>query len=158
MSKRLIALLAGVLAIALVVGCGGGDDDEATASSITKAEFIKQADAVCEKTTKQAQADFRAYLKEGARIEEEELSAEDYAAIVVETVMTPNYEQEFEELRDLGAPNGDEDEVEKLIVAREEDLEAAQAEPERFARESEKVFAQSSKLAKEYGLQACDKR
>jgi hypothetical protein len=46
LSKRLILAICGVLAIALVTaGCGGGDDE--TTATLTKAQFIKQADGIC---------------------------------------------------------------------------------------------------------------
>ena len=50
MSKRLIAMLAGVMAIAIVAaGCGSSSDSTPTPFVLTKAEFIKQGDAICAK-------------------------------------------------------------------------------------------------------------
>ena len=52
MSKRLIALLAGVMAIAIIAaGCGSSSDDstDTTVVVLTKTEFIKQGDAICAK-------------------------------------------------------------------------------------------------------------
>lgn len=143
----------------IVAGCGGGGDDDATASSITKAQFIKQADTVCEETLKRAQAAYQSYLSEASQTNDlgENLSEEEQAAALIAAVLTPNSEQETEELRDLGSPAGDEDEVEALISAREEYLEIAQAEPGYFGRKSSAVASKSEKLAREYGLEACSR-
>lgn len=50
----------GVLAVALLAaGCGGGGSDEATAQ-LSKAQFYKQARAICAKTQKKLQAELEA--------------------------------------------------------------------------------------------------
>ncbi len=57
LSKRLFALFA-VLALALVAaGCGGGSD------SISKQQFITQADAICKQGQRQIQTQIEAYAK-----------------------------------------------------------------------------------------------
>jgi maltose-binding protein MalE len=54
-----------VVALILVAGCGGGTStttqtatvtEQQTGGKVTKAEFIKQADAICERCKPQAQA------------------------------------------------------------------------------------------------------
>src|SRR5438128_2043762 len=47
-----IALLALLMALAIgIVGCGsGGEDETAQADTLTKAEYVKQADEICAKT------------------------------------------------------------------------------------------------------------
>jgi len=57
---KLIIAGIGVLAVALLaLGCGGGGSDEATAQ-VTKAEFYKQARAICAKTQKKLLAEIGA--------------------------------------------------------------------------------------------------
>jgi hypothetical protein len=56
---RLIIAGIGVLAVALLaIGCGGGGSDEATAQ-VSKAQFFKQARAICAKTQENIEAELR---------------------------------------------------------------------------------------------------
>ena len=60
MNKASLAVLAVLVALAaLVAGCGDGDDSDTTAT-LTKAEFIKQGDRICEKAEEQSEAQLRA--------------------------------------------------------------------------------------------------
>jgi hypothetical protein len=151
--KHLIVLFVAALAVALVAtGCGGGDSGPA---SITKAEFIEQADAACKKGEEEIQKDFAVYLQE--RKNQEKATAQDYAELV-ETVLVPNAEAEIDAIRALGAPSGDEKKVEAMLTAREESIEMSEKDPQAIIKDSKKIFGPASKLAKEYGLKTCGNR
>ncbi len=155
MGKRLIVLFAGAVAVVLAVsGCGSSDDP--SGASITKAQFVKKADASCKKGKEKIRADFAKYVKE-REDKGQDLSnpTEDDFAEVVDVVLVPDVEEEVEEIRDLGAPSGDEDQVDAILEAREDGLEAAEAEPKAVVVSGKNVFAQATKLAKEYGLEVC---
>ena len=154
MSKRLILALGGILVFVAVglAGCGGSDDEDATASSITKAEFIKQADEVCREGEKRVQKDFDAYVKENEDLKEP--TDADYAALVA-AVLAPNAERETEQLRELGAPDGDEEQIEAMLEAREQGLKDAEARPKAVVTSGEDIFAGASKIATDYGLKVC---
>jgi hypothetical protein len=150
---RLIALVAGALAICLVAaGCGGGDSSTA---SITKAEFITQADAACKKGEKQIETDFAAYIKEHKDVKNP--SEDDYTELV-ETILVPNATQEVDDIRALGVPSGDDEQVESMLTAFEGAIQTAEDDPQAVIKDTEKVFSESSKLAKEYGLKVCGSR
>jgi hypothetical protein len=95
--NRLIIVGIGALALALALlaaGCGGGGTDEATAQ-VSKAEFFKQARAICVKTQKKIQVEFNtskdptAVLDTAASLlenEAEELEAIDGSDAVEEEV------------------------------------------------------------------------
>jgi len=176
-SKRLILALGGILVFVAVglAGCGGSDDEDATASSITKAEFIKQADEVCREGEKRVQKDFDAYVKENEDLKEptdadyaalvaavlapnaehlKEPTDADYAALVA-AVLAPNAERETEQLRELGAPDGDEEQIEAMLEAREQGLKDAEARPKAVVTSGEDIFAGASKIATDYGLKVC---
>lgn len=151
-SKRLIILGAVALVVGLVAaGCG---EDSSTAS-ITKAQFVKKANAICAKVGQEVVSDFASYAKENKNLKTP--TEADYADLV-DAVMTPNIEKEVTELEALGAPSGDEDTVEELIDSRAATIEKAEAEPSLLLNESDELFAESSKLATEYGLDECDDR
>jgi hypothetical protein len=155
MGTRLAALGVGALAIVLVVaGCGGGGSSTST-SSISKAQFIKKADAVCATGNKRLEADFAAFLQEKKNLRDP--SEADFEELVGKVVV-PNLDREIKEIRALGVPSGDEDEVGEIVTAIEEGLETAENDPKAAVNSSEAVFGVSSRLAKEYGLEVCGSR
>lgn len=173
MSKRLTlpALLA--LALALIaVGCGSGEDSSSgtgggggetssdQTASLSKAEFIKQADAVCSKGKKEVEAQFAAYLKKN-KIEgigakgEPRPEAEERKADVVLTIGVPAYRKQLEEIDALPAPAGDEATVEEFVSAAEEGVEVVEEEPKAVFDGTSKAFAEADKVAKGYGFKVC---
>jgi len=150
--KRLIVLAAGLLAIAMVAaGCGGGDD-ETTTASISKAAFIKRTNAICQKFDERIANGLAAYIAEHKDIEEP--TEADYARLT-STVLVPNVEEELDEMRAVGLPSGDEDEVEEYFELIEQGIETAESEPIALAAEEEKVFGPAAELARSYGLANC---
>lgn len=100
---------------ALVSGCGGGGSD--SSSSLTKAEYVKQADAICAERKKEWNAALASYRKKaeaknavGNTKVEKEL-AED----VLEGLMLPALEKQLESFEELGAPKGKEKQAEKMV-------------------------------------------
>jgi hypothetical protein len=148
--KGIFSAAAAACALALLgLGCGGGDgSDEVTASSISKSEYIKQASAVCEGAAKRIKTDFGVYTREHAG----DKSGADTAELF-EAVFLPNAEQEIDELRELGAPEGDVKTVEAMLSAREDALTKVQANPKSGL--TNKPFEKSIKAAEDYGVIAC---
>lgn len=157
MSKRLIATAVGVLAIALIVaGCGGSSSDDSTTStaSITKAELIKQGDAICQSGNKEIEAGFEEFAKENG-LEENQEPSEAQAAEISETVLLPSIQKQIDAIRALGAPSGEEEEVSKILDTVEEEIEAAEEEPEALITTNTTPFKQGNELAQEYGFKVC---
>lgn len=150
MWKQAIVLLAAALVVALfMLGCGGDS------ASISKAEFIKQAEVVCERHEKELRKDLAAFLKQHENVKS---PTEKDVAELVDVVFSGNIEAEVKELRAIEVPSGDEKQVKALLDAREESLKNAEANPLGLNRNAKLMFAKSSKLAKEYGLEACSQR
>jgi hypothetical protein len=140
----------------LATGCGGGGDgDTVTVSSMSKSQYVKKADRVCEEGTKNSEVDFGVFLKEEQSVKNP--TKADFVKLVG-TVVAPNVEAEVEELRELGAPRGDVGKVEAMLKAREESIAIAEEDPEAVIQNSEKVFGKASRVAGEYGLKACATR
>ena len=150
MFRKVIAITAGVLAVLAVgVGCGGDDD---SGSSLTKAEFTKQADAICKKQEeKKNNALTTAYEKLGKEGKEGKKAQEE----VIADVALPPISQMTEELADLGAPEGEEEKAEEMVAAFEEEVQ--KIEDDLPGTLSGKVgnFDKANKLAKEMGLKDC---
>jgi hypothetical protein len=144
-----------MLAVALVVTGCGGDDESSAGPTISKAAFIKKADAICTHGNKRMELAFASFLEEKKNIKHP--SKADYEALVGK-VLVPNLNQEIKEIRALGAPSGDEDRVDDFLEALEEGIETAERDPKVVISTSNAVFGISSRLAKEYGLEVCSTR
>lgn len=155
MSNRLVVLFVASLAIALVVaGCGGGSDEPA---GVSKAEFIREANAICEQTGERIESEFAAYLESGEAErtgEANDLTNDEAAARVAEEILIPAMRQRLEKLRALGIQDGDE-RASALLEAFDEGIEKAEAHPERAVRDGTEAFGKSERLASEYGLDSC---
>ncbi|HEX3324231.1 MAG TPA: hypothetical protein VHR65_03705 [Solirubrobacterales bacterium] len=152
MSKGQIAVAVGALMITLIAaGCGG--NEEAAPAPITKAQFIKQADAACTKGNEHFQTLYEDYVKETKLDITKKRTAAQWAEIV-EKVLAPPLEQEVAEVRALGVPKGDGGKIGAILGAIEEGLEKVEEDPS-VAANTEEEFRKSYKLATEYGLRVC---
>jgi hypothetical protein len=158
MGRGPIALAAVVVAL-LAAGCGGGDDTSITTSTISKEAFIKKADAICKKGSERVQLGFGAYLKTGKKsiLALRHPSKADYEGLII-GVLLPSLEKEIKEIRALGAPSGDKDQIEEILTALEEGIEVAETNRKAVTHSSEAIFGIGSRLATEYGLEVCGSR
>lgn len=152
MGRGSLALTAALVAALLVAGCGGDSDGE---SSISKAQFIAKADAICKQSNERMEAGFTKLLKNVTNLTK--LKKVEYEEIVDE-VMVPSIEREIEELGALGIPAGDEERIDAMIDALEEGKETAERNPEAVNASSDAVFGIASRIAGEYGLEVCGSR
>jgi len=144
--KRAIAWPLAVLAVAALAFGGCGSDDEA---SITKAEFTKQANAICEKSSDERVAEFRARASvKGLGNDQSREEA------VVEAFIEP-FEEMIGELEDLGAPEGDEEKIEAIFNSMEQGVSDLEKDPLVVFESEEQMFNEANKLASEYGLTSC---
>jgi hypothetical protein len=137
MHARIATALAATFAIALILaGCGGSDS---TASSLTKAQFIKQADAICAKTDKAV------------------LAAISEAGVGERKVLIAGLQpvqKEAEEISALGAPSGDEEAIAAIVAG----IEAAVRKAENTSLPAAKgAFAKVDALSAKYGFDDCAK-
>jgi hypothetical protein len=151
-----------VCVIALVVsGCGGGSGSSSTspavttpvttASGMTQAEYVKRGDAICDKSDKAQNASLKAMAKKDPK-------AESTAAGRVKLVVTaglPPIKIEAQELAALGAPSGDEAEVQAIVDGLNEAIEKSEQNPASVLNSSANPFTQVDKLAQEYGFKIC---
>lgn len=170
MSKRFIATLAGALAIVvLVVGCGGGDDSGDSGSSetsapaetsapdngapaLSKAEFIKQGDAICTETATTLAQGTKEFFG-AAGLDESEEPSEEVQEELVGEVFLPAYQTQAEELAALGAPEGEEETVEGIVTGFEEAI--ADAEGDLGGAISDDPFADVKAEAADFGFTVC---
>jgi hypothetical protein len=146
--KIAVLLLGAALVSLLAVGCGSsGDSTTDSTATLTKAEFVKQGNAICDAGNKEIQAGFEEVIPKGKQPTKAQISE------AMETVLIPSVSKQVEEIDALGAPEGEEEAVEKFLTSAEEELEKGEEEPEALASDSS--FDQTSKDAQAIGLTSC---
>ncbi|HEX7279591.1 MAG TPA: hypothetical protein VF255_08225 [Solirubrobacterales bacterium] len=149
MYGRIIGVVAVlVMGAALVAGCG--DDGEAS-SGVTKAEFTKEAEAVCNERQEACETEGESFVKRNEEADPvTNKEAVERSKAFFRTAALPLFEEELTALEELEVPEADEAQVEKMLQSRsrgvekldEGGLEAMLGEP----------FEEFEKEAKAYGL------
>lgn len=144
-----------VFALALTaIGCGDSDSsDTAAAPPMTKAAFVKEANALCNKS--RAIAIERAFALSAQRPDESKRAQE---VELFRTVMLPDAQKRIDRVLALGVPSGDEDQVEAIFSKVEEILDRAESDPESFFQAQinyKYPLKEAEKLADRYGLSDC---
>ncbi len=158
MGRGTIAIAVALTVVALAAGCGGGSDSSSSTSttgSISKAAFIKQVDAVCQKGTERMQRAVLVFLKEHKDVKRPSKAQSEK---LVGLAIVPSVEKEIAAMKALDAPEGDEERFNEIVSALEEGLETAEANPEAVVASSDAVFGISGRLAGEYGAEVCGSR
>ena len=139
MQRRLIgALSVGMLLIAglIVAGCGSSSSTTTTTVAITKAEFVAKGNAICVGGQKTQEAAFNAYAKKHGFKENQEPTKAQKAELA-EHVLVPNVQTQINAVKALGAPSGEEQEVNSALEASQQALDKVKANPElAFAKQS----------------------
>lgn len=147
--RAIIAVLV-VASLALVAGCGG-DDDDATAS-LTKQQFIKQANAIC----KQSRTEVGERLQAAEKLIKpgETVKTDAGREKVVETVLTPVFKTRLEKFKSLSPPEGDEEEVEEIVEGMELAVQRLERNPlPAFYNVTQ--FKEANERSAAYGLKDC---
>lgn len=146
MTKPLIALTLGALAVGLIAGCGGGGND--STASLPKAEYVKKADAICSRHHDNIEEKFFAAA--------ESKGAGTRAGIseAVETVMLPELRAEASQIRALGMPSGEDEAASAILDAFEEGIKEIQSTAGAGGGTSP-AMEKANRLAKAFGLKTC---
>jgi hypothetical protein len=136
------ALLTACLVVLTVAGCGGSSQAE----TLKKPEFIKQADAICTESQKEREEAVNSATEGGAEPSK--------AQLVTDTIL-PTVQQMTKELGELGAPEGDEKEVQAIIDAINSAAREVAAHAEGTLEQDVAAFKHADQLAEEYGLANC---
>jgi hypothetical protein len=139
-----------VLALAgLVVGCGSSSSDNSTSTaSLTKAEWIAKADAFCQAGNAQTNAAGR---QQFGNQKPSQAQIQQFATATI----IPGVQSQVDKIKALGAPAGDEQQVNTLISTVQADLDKAKSDPSLITHGN--AFADANKLAQQYGLKVCGK-
>jgi hypothetical protein len=147
-----VALALGLGCMALA-GCGGSSDNgevTITTGSLSKGEFAKRADGICQSSRAKFNSQYGAFVKGNISAASQDAAL----AEAVETIVMPNFEGMIDKIAELGAPKGDEKEVDAFLNALQRRLGVIQEDPEQLTS-SAYPFAHPAKLAGAYGLAGC---
>ncbi len=143
-----------VMAGILASGCGGGASTvEIQTGSLSKAEFIEKADAVCTKGQERGARELAGYMSKN-HITLTGPLPDATAAGLFGAVIEPTYQREIKEISELGAPDKDAEKVAAMLEAIEAGLAKAQRDPAGTLSRNELVPG-AGELARAYGLKAC---
>jgi hypothetical protein len=161
------SLLLSLVCFAFMLGgCGEGGSNSQTdaangengdvtthAAAITKAVFIKKADAICLAAKERASEEFQIYLRKN-KVPSAGPGMVAKAHDVVDTILAPAFELQVEKISGLGAPPKDVTQVNEILVAMEQSVERMKEQPLQFIQKGT-ALNRVSRLAKGYGLTAC---
>ena len=133
----LVGLLAGV------TGCGGGSS---TSASLTKKQYLKKAQEICEEGEKEQLELAAKYLKKNPGAEEEDM---------VLPAAIPPLQKQIERIKALPAPEGDEAKIEAFVKASEQALKEGEANPQELLSSTSNPFDKANKLGEKYGFTNC---
>ncbi len=144
------ALSLAIAFVVLAVGGCGSDSDSGSSGTLTKAQFIVRADAICQQTDKRQAARFKTYVKENG-----EATSPAGEEEIVKEVGLPEIEAEIEELRELDPPAGEEEKVGTILDQADAALKQAEDDPGSVLQKAGDPFNEVEKLAKEFGFKQC---
>lgn len=152
----LLMLMAAMLAFA--AGCGGSDGNEVDVQtgSLSKAEFIKKADAICETSRTTLVRQFYGFLgsNKAAVNSQSESAREALLGEAVNKVVAPNIEGEIKQISTLGAPDNYAPEVTSFLTALQERL-AEMSETPAELTSTGTPFKQAGDAAQRAGMAGC---
>jgi hypothetical protein len=143
-----LVVISATLMLALAGGCGGASSTTKSAATtaaatITKAEFVAKANAIC------AAADPN-LAAENAKLAAHPTPAAVVAA--VKNVYVPSVESQIAGIKALGTPSGDQATVSRMLHLVEGDVHKIKTNPRLITTD---VFGDFAKVAHPYGLTAC---
>ena len=145
-NRLLLTLTVGVLAAMLTAaGCGGSDEPE----SLTKAEYVKRANAICVKLNKDTSVKFDTFYREPGKPTTAQLKA------MTKSVYLGNMQARLDQLRELPVPEGEEAKVDALLAAMQKGIDEAASQRAIAFQNTTLFFTRANKLAQELGPEYC---
>jgi hypothetical protein len=142
------AALAATLGLGLVLAACGGSDD----SSLTKAEFVKQGNAICKKGAQEINAGFEKVAK---TIPKNQQPSQAQLEKFANDTLIPSVQGQIDDIRALDPPSGDEDQVNALLDSAQEALDKVKQDPSLAVGGKSDPFKKANQQAKAYGLTVC---
>jgi hypothetical protein len=148
MKRNLTLLAACALAVGLIAaGCGSSNDNNTTTtSSITKAEFVTKANAICQQGNQAINQAGNSVFGKGQKPSQDQLNS-----FATDTII-PNVQKQLDDIKALGFPD---DQAAKIVNDAQSTLDKAKADPSVLTAQGQDPFADVNKEARAYGLTVC---
>lgn len=143
----------GVCSLLLMVSLGvtacGSDDSSSddSSESITKAEFVAQANEICAESNKTIDAAEKEAFSGG------QPTQADVDSFINDTVL-PQVESQINDIEALPVPEGEEDQISAILDAANKALQEGKSDPSSLQGNGD-PFAEANKLANAYGMTEC---
>jgi hypothetical protein len=138
-----LALAATVAAGALLIACGGDDDE------LTKAQLIEQADAICKRGNEEINDAANKAFPGNRQPSEAE------ATKFAEETLIPNVQNQIDEVRDLNPPSADEAQVTAFLDEAQQALDRVEDDPTILFGGGQSPFARANQMGQDYGFKEC---
>lgn len=145
-------LLVFALAALAVAGCGGDSSATTlTASSLSKAEFVKKANAICKAGAGRLLNEVTAYQKKHIDVASVKLIPD-----TGRTVIRPALQGQIDQIRSLGAPRGDAAKLERFFTILDRGVKEIIGQKKATTFEvAERMLEPANKIASRYGIDQC---
>jgi len=147
-----------VAALLLVAGCGSGSssDSEVTVQTgtLSKAAFVKKADAICEAARTEFLSKFTAFFKAHESDLGDKQKEKVFFSEMLETTLAPNIEGEVEQMSELGAPKAYAPEVATFLNALQKRIDEAHEDPTGLTG-TPYPFKKAEDVAAKVGMKGC---
>jgi hypothetical protein len=154
--KRLVAtLLGGAVLVALLTGCGGGEEENEPPAHLTEAQYKKRTKAICTEHRAQITNELGALSR---KFQRDEPVGKVEARKALTDVILPGVRTQYEEMRRLPPPRGDEDFLDLMLSTFSRSLENGEESLARFfyvKPSSYTEFGEGTVMAWEYGSIEC---
>jgi hypothetical protein len=151
-------LVAWLMVVAGLAGCGGGGDSTTTgypagvSRPIAKVEFLREADQICESTNARVEAAGDELV--GGRHDPPPAQVRR----IILGIVIPALQAEVDAIGALGAPAGDERDIEHILAATREGIEQLRSDPLSALDGPPPGLREAGRLAAAYGSTTCDAR
>jgi len=149
-SRGVFISLVGVLAVLVVGGCGGGDDD----GSLTQAEYKEQASEICSNRQREKSEGIEAAFSNPKKAQITGQGVKAQLEIFNELALPPIVTM-TEELDALEPPSNQAKKAEAMVVAFEDEIKKMEADPKAVLNGDLGDFVEANKLARELSLKPC---
>jgi len=158
LSVRSFFCLLALAAVLALAGCGDSEDSSdgpvtVETGSLTKEEFIEEADTICAETTEKVQKAGERYSQE--RNSSSQAAIAEQLGQFVKNDLVPNFEEQIDQIAALGAPAGDEAKITRMLKELQKGLDDAQANPSEIFLKPSKSFEKAAELGQAYGFARC---
>ena len=154
----LVAALVALLIALFATGCGSSSSDEVEVQtgSLSKAAFIKKADAICEAARTEFLAKYSKFLETHSSVVNgaDQGAKEALLGEILESLLAPNIEGQVTQISALGAPKDFAPEVSNFLNALQARMDKALDNPASFTT-TPTPFVQAENIARQATMNGC---